>query len=207
MDCRLPGSCVHGIFQARILEWVAISFFRDWKIGSAEMRGWSILNGIEREHEGCVCVWKKYANSPTSCSLATQFPYIKAEFYIKKYLINADVPTSMAGWLNYVLRTEVWNVDVFIDVSVAQYEATLYNHQILTTFHTPSGGPRSCHRVQKIWEAQDTCKRSVTPASPPTPGIHKNPKRTWAPMEPGIYLGYTWDMRSWGDTQLTGGLH
>ena len=28
MDCSLPGSSVHGTFQARILEWVAISFFR-----------------------------------------------------------------------------------------------------------------------------------------------------------------------------------
>ena len=28
MDCNLPGSSVHGIFQGRILEWVAISFFR-----------------------------------------------------------------------------------------------------------------------------------------------------------------------------------
>ena len=28
MDCSLPGSSVHGIFQARILEWVAISPFR-----------------------------------------------------------------------------------------------------------------------------------------------------------------------------------
>ena len=26
MDCSLPGSPVHGILQARILEWVAISF-------------------------------------------------------------------------------------------------------------------------------------------------------------------------------------
>ena len=26
MDCSLPGSSVHGIFQARVLEWVAISF-------------------------------------------------------------------------------------------------------------------------------------------------------------------------------------
>ena len=25
-DCHLPGSSVHGIFQARLLEWVAISF-------------------------------------------------------------------------------------------------------------------------------------------------------------------------------------
>ena len=29
MDCNPPGSSVHGIFQARILEWVAISFPRD----------------------------------------------------------------------------------------------------------------------------------------------------------------------------------
>ena len=28
MDCSLPGSSVHGIFQARILEWVSISFSR-----------------------------------------------------------------------------------------------------------------------------------------------------------------------------------
>ena len=26
MDCSPPGSSVHGIFQVRILEWVAISF-------------------------------------------------------------------------------------------------------------------------------------------------------------------------------------
>ena len=28
MDCSLPGSSVHGIFQARVLEWIAISFSR-----------------------------------------------------------------------------------------------------------------------------------------------------------------------------------
>ena len=27
MDCSLPGSFVHGIFQARVMEWVAISSF------------------------------------------------------------------------------------------------------------------------------------------------------------------------------------
>ena len=26
MDYRLPGSSIHGIFQARVLEWVAIAF-------------------------------------------------------------------------------------------------------------------------------------------------------------------------------------
>ena len=38
MDWRLPGSSVHGIFQARILEWIAISFSR----GSSPPR-WIIL--------------------------------------------------------------------------------------------------------------------------------------------------------------------
>ena len=28
MDCSLPGFSVHGIFQARVLEWGAISFSR-----------------------------------------------------------------------------------------------------------------------------------------------------------------------------------
>ena len=28
MDCSLPGFSVHGILQARTLEWVAISFSR-----------------------------------------------------------------------------------------------------------------------------------------------------------------------------------
>ena len=30
MDCSLSGSSIHGIFQARILEWVAISFPRNY---------------------------------------------------------------------------------------------------------------------------------------------------------------------------------
>ena len=34
MDSSQPGSCVHGILQARILEWVAIPFSR----GSSQPR-------------------------------------------------------------------------------------------------------------------------------------------------------------------------
>ena len=33
MDCSLPGSSIHGIFQARVLEWGAIAFSKsetDW---------------------------------------------------------------------------------------------------------------------------------------------------------------------------------
>ena len=33
MDCSLPGSSIHGIFQARVLQWGAIAFSengREW---------------------------------------------------------------------------------------------------------------------------------------------------------------------------------
>src|SRR5574340_1162806 len=34
MDCSLPGSSTHGIFQEGVLEWVAVSFSR----GSSQLR-------------------------------------------------------------------------------------------------------------------------------------------------------------------------
>ena len=42
IDCSLPGSSVHGILQARILEWVAISFSR----GSSQSRDWTQVSHI-----------------------------------------------------------------------------------------------------------------------------------------------------------------
>ena len=45
LDCSLPGSSVHGIFQARILEWVAISFSRG---------GWILLN---HKKEWNLAIW------------------------------------------------------------------------------------------------------------------------------------------------------
>ena len=44
MDCSPPGSSVHGIFQARILEWVAIYFSR----GSSQPRDWTWVSCIGR---------------------------------------------------------------------------------------------------------------------------------------------------------------
>ena len=41
MDCSLPGSSVHGIFQARILGWVAISFSKWWdRLSKREKSEW-----------------------------------------------------------------------------------------------------------------------------------------------------------------------
>ena len=42
LDCSPPGSSVHGIFQARILDWVAISFSR----GSSWPKHWTCVSCI-----------------------------------------------------------------------------------------------------------------------------------------------------------------
>ena len=60
MDCNLPGSSVHGIVQARTLEWVAISSSR----GSSWLKDWTCISCISRRilyhHLGSpVIVWFK----------------------------------------------------------------------------------------------------------------------------------------------------
>ena len=41
-DCSLPGFSIHGIFQARVLEWIATSFSR----GSSWPRDWTQVSRI-----------------------------------------------------------------------------------------------------------------------------------------------------------------
>ena len=50
LNCSLPGSSIRGIFQARILEWVAISFCR----GSSLPRDWTRVSCIL---DRCFTVW------------------------------------------------------------------------------------------------------------------------------------------------------
>ena len=82
LDCSPPSSCVHGIFQARILEWVAISFPR----GSSRPRDgtqFSCISFIGRQilyhwatlfflfsHESCPALC-----NPMDCSIS-DFPLL-----------------------------------------------------------------------------------------------------------------------------------
>ena len=54
MDCRLPDSSVHGIFQARVLEWGAIAF------SGIPVELFQILkdDAVEVLHSLCQEIWK-----------------------------------------------------------------------------------------------------------------------------------------------------
>ena len=43
MDCSPPGSSVHWISQARMLEWVAISYSR----ASSQLRDWTLISSVQ----------------------------------------------------------------------------------------------------------------------------------------------------------------
>ena len=49
-DCTLPGFSVHGVFQARMLEWVAISFSRRSSLSQG-------LNPVSRIVGRCFTIW------------------------------------------------------------------------------------------------------------------------------------------------------
>ena len=75
MDCSPPGSSVHGILQARILEWVAISFSRGSSQPSdrtqvsciADFDSGNLYFFLGRLHSTywCFMLWKKDARIPT----------------------------------------------------------------------------------------------------------------------------------------------
>ena len=60
LDCSLPGPSVHGILQARILEWVAIVFSR----GSSQPRDGTRISYIGR---WMLCHWATRETLPPVC--------------------------------------------------------------------------------------------------------------------------------------------
>ena len=68
----LPGSSIHGILQARILEWVAISFFR----GPSWPRDWTQVSCIAGR---CINLWatrEALYYVPFSWADFNQYPFI-----------------------------------------------------------------------------------------------------------------------------------
>ena len=81
MDCSPPGSSVHGISQARILEWVAISLSRgssqprDWTyIGRQILYHWAIREALD------ICILRADSHRctmGTNATLESNYPPIK----------------------------------------------------------------------------------------------------------------------------------
>ena len=66
MDCSLPGSSIHGIFQARVLEWGAIAFSRVHEQVDAYLGVCCVFTWV---HMGqCVNVALPWLQVPSRCA-------------------------------------------------------------------------------------------------------------------------------------------
>ena len=64
MDCSLPGSSVHGIFQVRVLEWGAIAFSKWiseeylWRLSGLLIQEAQRIFLYVFKYEGCIYLYK-----------------------------------------------------------------------------------------------------------------------------------------------------
>ena len=92
MDCSPPGSSVHGTFQARILEWVAISFFR----GSSQPRDQTRVSLIVGRH---FTVWATgEATKDVGCANAK-----------KIYLPMQETRCKFDPWVGKIPQRREWH--------------------------------------------------------------------------------------------------
>ena len=82
MDCSLPGSSGHGIFQARVLEWGSIAFsdIKCWACGKLNLLSLQpVLNALENLNHHIhafkkfVSLCKQYLSSKRSCLSSPDF--------------------------------------------------------------------------------------------------------------------------------------
>ena len=77
MDCSLSGSSVHGIFQVRILEWVAISFSR--------RSSWP-RDQTCNSYVSCIGRWVLYHRHHLGSTLPPKYIYMLHIIYLTKQL-------------------------------------------------------------------------------------------------------------------------
>ena len=117
MYCRQPGFSVHGILQARILEWVTMAFSR----GSSQSRDWTLASCIGRQvlynlcHLGSpkVCIYTN--NVKTYVCLIVLSIYLSTSISTKNifvayivFLALITIVTLISShWKNYIFSTFV----------------------------------------------------------------------------------------------------
>ena len=110
MDCSLPGSSVHGIFQARVLEWVAISFSRE----SSRPRDQTWVSRIVsrrfycRSHQGSQ-LGRHETNPRTTPWLISQIEAAACLFSdLEAAILNSEPSDQCSGQRLTIKESEVW---------------------------------------------------------------------------------------------------
>ena len=116
MDCSPPGSSVHRILQARILEWVALSFSR----GSSQPRDWTQVSctagrfllseppgkirGYFKKQNSCFCRWNIIL-TPQNTTAPLKVHTAVWIFVHKEYTLDSDL-TLFSAYLRLAVLSQ-----------------------------------------------------------------------------------------------------
>ena len=122
-DCSLPDSSVRGILQARILEWIAISFSR----GSSWPRDWTQVSRIAGRH---------FTDWPWIFYRIKMFSQDQAQYRagLSKYLLNDW--TNPFGQLDRLRLREEWFIP---DLELESNAQGKYSEKLLVNWYRHYG--------------------------------------------------------------------
>ena len=138
LDCSLPGSFVHGILQARILGWVAFSFFRGsfWPRDRAQV---SCMAGIFFTNWAIYYSIYRYILHIYMC-VSVYIYSIVSNSFIYQYIIYIYIYLYRITYIYYIIK------DIWLSFSCSIMSNPLQPHGLqhnrLTC--TPSLSPRVC---------------------------------------------------------------
>ena len=105
MDCRMPGSSVHGILQARILEWVAMLSSR----GSSWSRDGNCVS-CGYEIKRCLLLGGKFMTNLDSL-LKNRDITLPTKVHLVKAMVFPVVVYECDSWT--IKKAECWRIDAF----------------------------------------------------------------------------------------------
>ena len=113
MDCSLPGSSVHGISQARILEWVVISFSR----GSAQPRDRTSFSCIGRQILYYWATWEAPVGHYDLCYATQTYPSWQDQGLISDLKILL-LPSNVLRIYQFILKLSQYSQQFSTNISV-----------------------------------------------------------------------------------------
>ena len=108
MDWSLPGSSVHGIFQARVLEWGAIAFSKmphELTANQEKLSFWSIVFSYSMQQQTISCMMKSGFYTTTSNNQLSGWTKKKLQSTFQSLTCTKKMSWSLFGGLLLVWST------------------------------------------------------------------------------------------------------
>ena len=140
MDCTLPGSSIHGIFQARVLEWGAIAF--------SVYAEYIMQNARLDEAQAGIKIAGRNTNNLRYADDTTLMAEGKEE--LKSLLIKVKEESEKVG-----LKLNIQKTKIMASSPITSWQIDGETMEIVTDFIF--GVPKSLQMMTAVIKLKDTC--------------------------------------------------